>query len=241
MTTSRRGALRAADRARTTLRDDLDRLRLDAGWSIAELARAAALDPAFVHRVISGDNGASVDTYARLATALGANLSARVFPNTGPMLRDHTAAPMLEHLIVTRHPRWPVFTEVVVRRPSRGAIDAVLHEPRESIAVATELQGQLRRLEQQIRWHAMKAESLPSWDGWAHLGQPEPVIGQLLIVRRTRATRAVASEFARQLRTAYPAHPDDALASLTRTEPWPGDALMWMVLERGEARWARGR
>ena len=99
----------------------------------------------------------------------------------------------------------------------------------------------LRRIEQQIRWHAMKAESLPSWDGWPQLGSEEPRISRLLVVRRTRATRAVAAEFARQLRVAYPAHPDDALASLLGTEPWPGSALVWMVVEHGAARWAGGR
>jgi hypothetical protein len=87
----------------------------------------------------------------------------------------------------------------------------------------------------------MKAESLPSWAGWPHLGEPEPRISQLLIVRRTRATRVVAAEFAKQLRAAYPAHPDDALAALLGTEPWPGSALAWMVVERGAARWATGR
>jgi len=197
--------------------------------------------PSYVHRILTETSEPSLDTYARLATALGADLSARLYPNTGPRLRDHTQAPMLEHLLATRHPRFGAFTEVLVRRPSRGAIDALLHEPREPVAIASELQGQLRRLEQQVRWHAMKAESLPSWDGWPHLGGPEPRITQLLIVRRTRATRAIAAEFARQLRTAYPAHPDDALGALTGTEPWPGSALVWMVVENGTARWATGR
>ena len=63
------------------------------------------------------------------------------------------------------------FTEVAVHRPSRGWIDAVLHEPRERLVVASELQSELRRLEQMVRWQAAKADSLPSWDGWPHLGE----------------------------------------------------------------------
>ena len=39
--------------------------------------------------------------YERIATALGADLSARMYPNTGPRLRDHTAAPMLSGTLVT--------------------------------------------------------------------------------------------------------------------------------------------
>ena len=236
-----RAAARSAARARATLREDLDRLRLDAGWSIAALARAAGVDSAFAHRLFAATANPSLETYARLATALGADLSTRAYPNTGPKIRDHTQAPMLELLVATRHPRWDAFAEVGVRRPSRGWIDAVLHEPRERLAVAAELQGQLRRLEQLIRWQTMKAESLPSWDGWPHLGEPEPTVSHLLVVRRTKATRAVATEFARQLRVAYPAHPDDALEALTGTNSWPGPALVWVTLDARGGRWAPGR
>jgi transcriptional regulator with XRE-family HTH domain len=235
-----RAVARAAARARLALREDVDRLRLDAGWSVARLASAAELDRGFTHRVLSGGADPSLETYARLATALVADLSARIHANTGPRVRDHTQAPMLEHLIATRHPRWGPFLEVGVRRPSRGWLDALLHDPREHVALGTELQGQLRRLEQLIRWHGMKSDSLPSWDGWPHLGD-EPSVSRLLVVRRTRSTRQVASEFARQLRVAYPAHPDDALASLTGTQPWPGAALVWMTLDARGARWASGR
>lgn len=113
---------------------------------------------------------------------------------------------MLEALLQALHPRWHATTEVAVRRPSRGWIDAVLHEPRERLAVASELQSELRRLEQLVRWSADKAASLPSWEGWASMGE-DPRIERLLLVRRTRATRAVAAEFSQQVHLAYPAHP----------------------------------
>ena len=101
--------------------------------------------------------------------------------------------------------------------------------------LATELQSELRRLEQLVRWSAEKAASLASWDGWPHL-DPEPAISRLLVVRRTRATREIASAFERQLRVAYPAHPDDALAALTGTAPWPGPSLLWVVLDGKRSR-----
>ena len=97
-----------------------------------------------------------------------------------------------------------------------------------------------RRLEQLIRWSAAKAASLPSWEGWDRLGT-EPRIDRLLIVRRTRATRATAADFAHQLRAAYPAHPDDALAALTGTAPWPGPALVWSVVDARGTRLVGGR
>ncbi len=116
----------------------------------------------------------------------------------------------------------------------------MLHDRAACLLVATEIQSDLRRLEQIVRWSGEKADSLPSWDDWTHLGEA-PQVSRLLIVRRTRATRAVAAEFERQLRVAYPAHPDDALASLHGASPWPGPAMVWAVFDRGGVRLASAR
>jgi transcriptional regulator with XRE-family HTH domain len=238
--TGSRAAQRAAARAHAQLSEDVERLRLDAGLSIRELASAADMDSGFLARVLQGGVRPSMSTYARLAVPLGADLATRLYPNTGPLIRDRHQARMLEALLGGLHPRWKPFTEVAVRRPSRGFIDALLHEPRERLAVATELQSELRRIEQLIRWSAEKAASLPSWEGWASLGD-EPRMDRLLVVRRTRATRAVAADFQRQLRSAYPAHPDDALAALTGTGPWTAAALVWSVIDGRGARIVGGR
>ncbi len=238
--TIRRASAIAARRSRASFRDDVDHLRLDAGWSVAELARASGVDPGYLHRILNDDERPSVETCAGLAVALGADLAMRAYPNTGPAIRDRHQAPTLELLLRERHPRWRPYTEVAVRRPSRGWIDVVLHEPRERLAVASELQSELRRLEQLIRWQGAKADALPSWQGWDRLGEA-PTVSRLLLVRRTRATRAVAAEYAAQLRVAYPAHPDDALASLKGTSPWPGAALVWVALDARGARFVPGR
>jgi len=198
------------------------------------------MDSGFLARIVHGKVRPSLATYARIAVPLGADLATRLYPNTGPIIRDRHQAAMLEALLGVLHSRWHAFSEVAVRRPSRGWIDAVLHDPRAGLAVATELQSELRRLEQLVRWSGEKADSLPSWDGWDRLGD-EPRIDRLLIVRRTRATRAVAAAHERQLRVAFPAHPDDALAALSGTAPWPGAALVWSVVDGGGARFVGGR
>jgi hypothetical protein len=108
------------------------------------------------------------------------------------------------------------------------------------VLVASELQSELRRLEQVVRWSAEKAASLPAWEGGPRLGD-EPAVSQLLVVRRTRATRAVAAEFEPQLRVAFPAHPDDALAALAGTAPWPGPALVWAAIDDDRTRLVHGR
>lgn len=239
-TNATRAAARAEARAHRQLAEDVERLRLDAGISIRELASAAGLDSGFLARVIRGAVRPSIATYARLSVPLGADLATRLYPNTGPLIRDRHQARMLETLLEQLHPPWHAFTEVAVRRPSRGWIDAVLHQERDALAVASELQSDLRRLEQVIRWSAEKAAALPSWDGWPRL-HPEPRVDRLLIVRRTRATRETATQFQRQLRAAYPAHPDDALAALTGTAAWPGAALVWSVIDARGTRLVGGR
>jgi transcriptional regulator with XRE-family HTH domain len=238
--TNERAAERAADRQRRAIAREIERAMADSGIGVRALARASGVDDGYLTRILAGSARPSLEVYQRLAVALGADLALHLFPNTGPAIHDRHQAPMLEHLLRTAHPRFARFTEVGVLRPARGWIDAVLHEPREQLAIASELESALRRLEQLIRWHAAKAESLPSWEGWGELG-PDTRTSRLLVVRRTRATRRLASEFARQLRVAYPAHPDDALESLTGTAPWPGAALAWMAVEAGRARWAPGR
>jgi transcriptional regulator with XRE-family HTH domain len=235
-----RAARRAADRAHRVLVEDVERICADAGVSRAALARAARVDAGFLARILAGTVRPSLDTYSRLSVALGADLSTRLYPNTGPAIRDRYQARMLEALLSCLDRRWHAFTEVAVRRPARDSIDVVLHDPRARVLVANEIQSELRRIEQVVRWSGEKAASLPSWDAWSQLGDP-PSVSQLLVLRRTRATRVVASEFQRQLRVAYPAHPDDALAALTGAAAWPGSAMIWAVVDGMDARLVAGR
>ncbi len=192
----------------------------------------------YLRRILAGIAKPSLETYAKLAVPLGADLAARLYPNTGPLIRDRHQAKIVEGLLSLLHPRWRPSTEVGVTRPARGWIDVVLHEERERRVVAVEIESDIRRIEQQVRWAQMKADSLPSWDGWPVDGAE---ISRLLIVRRTRATRQIGLEFARQITIAYPAHPDDALASLTGLRPWPGPALIWAQVRSDRVRFLDGR
>lgn len=228
-------ARRVATRIHRALGEDVRRLREDAGVSRAQLAKAAGVDLAYLCRLEEGRERPTVDTYARLTAALGADLSARVYPNTGPQIHDRHQARILEALITQLHGRWRPYPEVAVRHPARGWIDAVLHAEREGCVVATEIESDLRRLEQQLRWFPEKVASLPSWEGWSHFG-PTTEPSRLLIVRATRATRSLGKQFERQLVAAYPAHPADAVASLTGTAPWPGPALVWAEVEPDRVR-----
>jgi transcriptional regulator with XRE-family HTH domain len=220
-------ARRISEQAHRGLGEQVRRLREDSALTRSVLAREAGVDAAYLQRIEDGKARPSLDTYARLALTLGADLVPHLYPNTGPSIRDRLQARVLEALLHLLHPRWKAFPEVAVREPARGWIDTVLFDARAACVVATEIQSELRRLEQLLRWAKDKSASLPSWEGFAHLG-PITVSSRLLLVRSTRSTRQVAREFSRQLEAAYPAHPLDAIAALTGDRPWPGPALIWV-------------
>ncbi len=220
--------------------EDIRRFREDASVSRRQLADAAGINHTYLGRIEDGSARPSIDTYNRLAVALGADLGARMYPNTGPAIRDRHQAPILEGLIGILHARWRPYPEVAVRHPARGWIDVVLYAADAGTVVATEIQSDLRRLEQLLRWFPEKVASLPSWEGWPHIGEAAAP-SRLLIVRSTRATRSVGREFERQLAAAYPAHPADAIAALKGAVPWPGPALVWAEVERERVRFVERR
>jgi transcriptional regulator with XRE-family HTH domain len=193
------------------------------------------VDAGYLQQVEAGLREPSISVLAALADALGADLSVRLYPNTGPRIRDHIQAAIVEELLRIAHPRWRRFTEVPVYRPARGRVDAVLHDPVATLVVATEVHSQVRRVEQQQGWANLKAESLPSADFWRHL-EPEPMISQLLVLRSTRATRDLVERFETTLGAAYPARAADIFASLTGNGDWPGAGLLWANVDRGAAR-----
>jgi transcriptional regulator with XRE-family HTH domain len=229
--------MEAAIRARVA--EDLERLLADSGMSAAALARAAGISHAFVSKILARTARPTFDTLAKLAVPLGADVAARLYPNTGPTVQDRHQAPILEHLLGILGGQWRPFTEVSVWKPVRGAIDVVLHDRRAGLVVATEIESDMRRIEQVVRWSKQKAEALPSWSGWdgvAGADGSRPRVAQLLIVRRTRGNERIAREFARQLALAYPAHPDDAIAALHGDTPWPGSAIVWARTDRNAVR-----
>src|SRR5205814_6300947 len=91
------------------------------------------------------------ETTARLPAGLGADLVSRLYPNTGPTIRDRHQARVLEWLLGQLHPCWRPYPEVAVRHPARGWIDVALHDPVAGCLIATEIQSELSRLEQMVR------------------------------------------------------------------------------------------
>jgi transcriptional regulator with XRE-family HTH domain len=219
-------------RLRATIRtigNDLLRIRTDAAATQAQVAREAGIDRSHVARIEAGSTSASLETLVAVATALGADLSVRFFPGSGPRITDRHQARMIEALLRDLSPIWLPHLEVPVFRPTRGFIDAVFERTDRSLLVISEAESSLPRLEQQIRWAHEKAAAIGSSD---LVGPgPSPATSKLLILRSTANTRELARTFESTLRTAYPARTRDAVASLFEGSPWPGDAIVWVRIE----------
>ncbi len=215
------------------------RLRVDAGLSQALVARAAGIDRSFLGRIETGERRASIAVLTAIATVLGADLPVRPYPTTGPRIHDRTQAAMTEALLRVLHPRWIATPEVPVHQPARGVVDVVLTDVGPSVVIETEVQSQLRRLEQQVRWHREKEESLPSSELWRFVtGQgAAPVTSRLLLLRSTKDLRDLANAFETTLRAAYPASCRDVHAALTTSgASWPGAGILWVRVDGSATR-----
>ena len=206
---------------------DIDRLRRDAGVSISALSRESGVSQAHVSQVLAGEREPSIAVLTALTEALGADLSIRIYPGTGPKLRDRVQALIVEELVQIAAPTWRRSVEVPVSKPARGFIDVVFDEPVQRVIVATEVQSRIDRLEQQIRWAQDKAQSLPSADLWRFLAGT-PTISRLLVLRSTVANRELARRFRGTLEAVYPATCADIYAALmVGHRPWPGAGILW--------------
>jgi transcriptional regulator with XRE-family HTH domain len=218
---------RRARESRIRVGRDIRNLREDGGVSQRALSRAAGIDHGFLSLVERGDREPSITALTAIASALGAELGIRLYPGVGPRLRDPIQARIVEELVRAVHPRWERQLEVPVIRPARGFIDLVLTDRPPSIAICTEVQSELRRIEQLIRWSNEKAAALPSAPFWDRIAE-RPRIERLMVVRSTRVNRQVVARFGETLAAAYPARAEDAYRALTTGDvEWPGSALLW--------------
>ena len=227
--------------ARTRSRDlrrsvgaQLKDLREERELSQLEVAAAAGIDRSWLAKAEAGEANLTLDALAAAATVLGTEASIRLYPATGPRLRDHLQVRLIETLLERLHPRWQSRLEVPVYRPVRGVIDLVLVDAEAGEIVGGEAHSEIRRVERQLRWAAEKVDALPSASGWPWM-PGEPRVSRLLLLRSTRATREVVSSAPALFRAAYPGRSADALAALTgAAAPFPDAAIVWVDL-RGTA------
>lgn len=233
-----REAPRHAAEVRRALGAEIRRLREDANISQRRLADAAGVSQSHLCRIEGDKVRPTARIEAAIALALGAQLEIRLRVGTGSPIRDHIQARIVEALLRIAHPRWHRLVEVPVHRPVRGSIDVVFHDPADGMVIATEVQSQIRRLEQQLRWSNEKARAIvPSGAIPQVNGAATPDVSQLLVIRSTRANREIASTYVTTIRTAFPAQADLAHEALTTSGgTWPGATLLWATVEGATVR-----
>lgn len=212
--------------------------RQDANATQTSVAAAADISRSHLAGIESGTSEASLGVMVSLADALGSDLVLRIRPGTGPRIRDRIQARIIEELIRIAHPRWQRFLEVPVHRPSRGVIDLVLHDQLTHVMLATEVQSEIHRFEQTIRWANLKREALPSSDLWAMAAHAHvPATYGLLVLRSTKDNRELAERFRLQFANAYPTSAGEAYRALTTPDAsWLGAAILWATVEGDAAR-----
>ena len=237
----RRETARRLRRLGLQVGDDIRGMRLDASVSLAAVSRATGIDAAYLGRIETGRAQPSTEVLIAIGVALGADLSVRYFPGSGPRIHDRFQAPMVEALIRALHPRWQIEIEVPVTQPSRGVIDIVLADRGSGDVIAVEAQSDLRRLEQQVRWAHEKSVALATrLDRHSSETGPRAAPGglevsQLLLLRSTVRTRTLARQFEATLLAAFPNRAADAHRSLIGAAPWPGSTIVWMNVHGGAA------
>lgn len=212
----RRQILRTGEQAR--------RLRLDVGVSLTTLAEVVGVHRTYLARIESGRAAASIEVLTAIGVALGADLGVRWFPGAGPRLHDRFQAPMVEALLRSLDSRWSAEIEVPVATPARGVIDVVLTDRAAGVAIAGEVQSELRRLEEQVRWASEKSNGLAN-----QFDAGSVAVSKLLVLRSTTSTREIARRYQATLAAAYPARTRDVVLALTNpTAPWPGAGIVWI-------------
>jgi transcriptional regulator with XRE-family HTH domain len=223
---------------RLALANEVRRVLDAEGLSLRALGRAVGVDPSQLSRFLRGEGGVSPDSLVAVAAGLGYDVSVRLFESTGPRVRDHVQARMIEALLAILHARWLVRLEVGVYRPVRGVIDVVLQDRVTCDLVAGEGHGELRSVERQLRWAGQKADALDSAQGWPWTDAPvAPTVGRLLLLRSCAANHELMATLPQTFRAAYPDSSEAAVAALRAgAAPWPGSAIVWVDIDGASTR-----
>ena len=198
-------------------------LREERELSQREVGRGppASIGP-WLARAEAGEASLTLDALAGVATVLGAEASVRLYPATGPALRDHIQVRLIETLLAasiragSRASRYPSTgrcgASSISCSSSRGAWRGRGRRgaQRDPPGRAPARDGRRRRRTPFLRRAAGR-------------GCPASLaIGRLLLLRSTRATRETLAASPALFRAAYPGRTEDAVAALTEPLPHPG-------------------
>ena len=217
---------------RANVAQDLCRLRKDASLSLRDVATALGIDYSLLARYERGERLPGLETLVSLGVVFGAPVELRFRPGSGPVIADRLQAARIEAFLRAIHPAWPRSVEQPVGRPGLGGgvIDVVLAHPRDALLVAIESEGEIRRLEQTIRWQQQKADAL-RYSPLARTcaGRGRVRIERILLLAATHHNVEVVRAHQETLRAAFPSRLRACLDAFADPAwPFPGSTLLWL-------------
>jgi transcriptional regulator with XRE-family HTH domain len=212
---------------------EIDRARKEANLSMRAIATGSGIDVAHLSRVVAGKASLSQDALVAVAAALGFHASLKLFPTTGPRIRDHLQTLMIEAILAILDPRWVPRLEVPVWRPIRGVIDLILQDRLTGDLVAGEGHSLLLTVEAQLRHAHEKADSLPSATGYPWRDRlDEPRTSRLLVLRSCPQLHDLVRMLPATFAAAYPSDTRQAVTALKdATTPFPDAAIIWVHVD----------
>jgi transcriptional regulator with XRE-family HTH domain len=228
---------------RAELGPEFRRLRVDAGVSARALASAVGVHHSAICRFERGEQDVSIANLVALGIGIGSPAQIAFRPASGPPIRDRLQASRVEALLTFIDSDWRRFVELPVGRAALGGgvIDCVLAHPRERLLVAIESEGQIRRLEQTLRWAAQKAEALRTTGVATEIKRAGSLrIERVLLLASTHHNRSVVEEHKQTFAAAYPGRLMDAVAALE--DPlirFPGSTVLWVSADGSRPRLLR--
>lgn len=155
---------------------------------------------------------------ARVAAALGMELSARFYPGAGIGLRDSGQLALAEVVRAQTHRLWRIGFEVPVSEDSRQAADVVLSGARGGLHL--ELESRLVDFQAQLRSGQLKRDAMQR--------RYETRLAFVLVLRDTAANRAAVRVHRAVIATALPATASHVWHAIRTGEPLAADGLLWL-------------
>ena len=201
--------------------EDFRALRLRAGLSQADVARAIGVDRSAICRIEAGDEAVSAQIRARASALLGGEFRQSVYSVGTSLIQDQAHARAVETLLACRHPRWKATVEAPVPGPGRRSTDLRLDFGLDVVLI--EVETRIGQWEEILRECHDKREAVKG------VARTDHRVHVVLALPKTARHRALLRDHPQTIEVAFPIPArelEQALAS--DGGPWPGDGILWL-------------
>jgi transcriptional regulator with XRE-family HTH domain len=208
---------------RRRLGTELRTARIAGGMTQRRLAALAGVSQAFVSMVECGRRAAEWSTACALASAVGHDLSLKLFPSDGVRIRDSGHVGLVQGIVAQADRSWHPQIEVPVAPGDRRAADLVLRGEREVLHI--EVERFVVDFQAQLRAAQLKRAQLAG-----HLGRPVRLV---MAVAGTRRNRTILRNLRTVLDAALPRTSVEVRRSILTGAPLGADGVLLLPAPRG--------